>query len=560
MKYKVGKIINDDAIETILRNRGLNSDKVEAILNANIKNYESEENYKNIDRAYECLMDCIKNECKISLIVDSDNDGYCSAAILYTFIYNYLEYDDIHYIIRKKNSKSHGLDEEVMDIVLNDGTQLLITPDAGSSDIEQQKILHENGIKFIALDHHEFNSKEVPSYSIVVNNQDGQVKNIHGSGTLVTYKFIRYVAKEEGINIYNDFIDLVNIANIADITNMTSLENRYFYNKGKRVKNMTSSLLSTFAKELKKKKLITIENVAFGITNKINSIIRMGTYEDKCELFEALIDSTEKVEYNPKGRRKQIITLQEKVIKVADKLKREQKSKEDEAMENLKILNNSDDMVMLVDGKNIPSEITGLVANKIINKYHKPVLVLKPKENNYSGSARGYNTVSFKDICEESGLFNWVRGHANAYGFSIKKENIKDFSKYCNEKLKNLDTTTEVIVDYVYEENIDWMDLMELGDLEELWCNDIKAPNLLIRNVIVYAVDIYKKGSTFTFEVGDVLYKKEFSSNIFFDNVIHAENKKRNKKLKMDILCNVKKLEYNGKCYVNIIDIESEVI
>lgn len=560
MKYKIGKM-QDDVIDTILSNRNLTYEQVDNILDANIDSWEDPSNYKNIDKAYKRLIDSIQNKENIGVLVDPDADGYLSATIIFDFIYCYLEYDNIYYIIQSK-PKARGITKEVIERVKKSNIKLLITPDSSSNDVEEQKELYKLGTKFIALDHHEFDSSETPKESIIVNNQDGQVKNIYGSGSLVTYKFVKYVADKEFIDIGYDYIDLVNIANIGDMMDMSSLENRYFYNIGKHIKNITNALILEFVKDLKKRKILTIEDVAFGITNKINSIIRNGSQEEKEDLFMALNGEESEVEYKYQGKiRKQ--SIQKSIIRLSSRLKKNQKQLEQSVDKNdLKFFTKESDKIVIIDGKNIDKSITGLMANKFLNMYAKPVIIVKKDgdKGEYSGSARGITIDSFKDICEESQLFIFTEGHNNAFGVSILKDNISEFIEYANEKLKNVKFDNSIIIDYVYEENIPLDDVIDLADLSELWCNNIKKPNILVKNVIINSEDIDKKFNTIKFKIDNILYKKDFCSKVFYDKLIDLENNKDiNKDLEMDILCTIKSFE-NGRGYVDIIDVESKVI
>ena len=559
MKYKIGEMSND-VIDTILKNRNITYDEVDEILTANRDNWENPLNYKNMDRAYNTLMEVVRNNGNVAVLIDPDCDGYISATIMFDFIYYYLEYDSVSFIIQSL-PKARGLTEEVMNIVQKNNVNLLITPDSSSNDFEQQKKLHELGIKFIALDHHEFDSSKVPKESIIVNNQDGQVENIYGSGSLVTYKFVNYVAEKEFIDIGYDYMDLVNIANIGDMMDMTSLENRYFYNTGKKVKNISNALVLEFVKTLKKRKYLTIKDVAFNISNKINSIVRNGSYEEKRDLFLALNGDETKVEYTYRGKTK-TQSLQEAIIRIGNRLKNNQnKLLSDVDEDNLGIFTEDNDKIVVIDGSSINRNVTGLMANKLLHKYGKPILIVKKnEEGEYSGSARGIGIESFKDICEGSKLFSLTEGHGNAFGVSIPKENIHKFIEYANKELKDIEFDNSTIVDYVYEENIPLEDVIDLGELSELWCNDVEKPILLIKDVIVNSEDIDKKFNTVKFKVDNILYKKDFCSKIFYEKLINLENNEDiDKDLKMDILCTISSFE-NGRSYVEIIDVESEVI
>ena len=176
---------SDDVIESIYSNRKITHDEVTRLLSASEDDWEDPSGYPNIDRAYECLMKHIKNDNTIYIQADSDVDGLISCSILMNFILKYLKYDNVYYLTHK--GKQHGITNETINSCIKGEIGLLITPDAGSSDITQMRILAENNIDFISLDHHLYNPDDIPEYSIVVNNQHPNVNNKYGSGSLVTY-------------------------------------------------------------------------------------------------------------------------------------------------------------------------------------------------------------------------------------------------------------------------------------------------------------------------------------------------------------------------------------
>ncbi len=560
MKYKLKGKIKNSVLDTILSNRNLTEEKVEWLLNADESNWEDTRNYININDAYKCLMENIYKFKNILICMDEDLDGVSSASIIYQFIRDDLGYNNVFYTIHSRN-KTHGLSDEIVNKAIK-SCDLLIMPDAASSDIEGQKKLLEHDVNFIALDHHLFDANVIPPGAIVVNNKDGNVENSFGSGAAVTYKFVHYVAEQENIDIGNKYIDLVNLANIADMMDMTSLENRYIFNEGKQINNITNNMLNVFVKEHNIKPYLKIDDVAWNIAPLCNSIIRNGTVDDKDMLFRAFIGEDETIQYKSRGQYKEQ-SLQEAVIRIANNLKRKQKDLIDKATKgNVKLLSKDTDMVVLIDSQNIDRNITGVVANKFLQIYNKPILMLREDKNIYRGSARCPNQIeSFNNICKESGLFEYVEGHDNSFGYSIQKDNIDKFIEFVNEKLKNIDFTNEVEVDYIYEKNIPLEDVISIGELEDVWCNTLKRPKFIIKGVKVNSKKIKKVGfANYSFMNNKILFRKDYCSKVFFSKMIDEENnEKHDKDLVLDILCSIK-LNDKGRSYIDIIDVDSRAI
>ena len=180
-----GNIIND-----VLINRGINNP--ETYLNLNESVIIPYQNSDNMNKAVELFMKHFNNKDKIEILVDSDPDGFCSAAMMYSYIKKMNADYPVNYILHAR-AKAHGLDD---DIVISDDTTLLIIPDAGTNDTEQCKELSERGIDILILDHHE--SEEENPYALIVNNQMSDNyfnKDFCGAG--VVYKFLQALRSEE---------------------------------------------------------------------------------------------------------------------------------------------------------------------------------------------------------------------------------------------------------------------------------------------------------------------------------------------------------------------------
>ena len=89
------------------------------------------------------------NNKDLYVVVDSDCDGYTSAAIIMNYLYKiYPErINSFHYILH--TGKQHGLEDTVNQIPNN---CLVILPDSSTNDINEIKILLENNCSVVILD------------------------------------------------------------------------------------------------------------------------------------------------------------------------------------------------------------------------------------------------------------------------------------------------------------------------------------------------------------------------------------------------------------------------
>ena len=150
MQYKVINknkdcLNNDNLLYTLLQQRGVEDPN-------KLMNLDSDCVYdgmllNNMDRGLNMLYWHLTNGCKIHVIDDSDFDGYSSAASCINYIRDIGFNNDITFSIHK--NKEHGI---ILNRLKDYEFDLLIVPDAGSSDMEQCKELKDKDI--LILDHH----------------------------------------------------------------------------------------------------------------------------------------------------------------------------------------------------------------------------------------------------------------------------------------------------------------------------------------------------------------------------------------------------------------------
>ena len=160
----------------------------------------------------------VNNKDTVGIVMDSDMDGACSAAIIDMFCHQMGMETKIYF----HSGKQHGIHDKVEEII-NDNFSFIIVPDAGTNDIEDCKLIKKNNKEcdILILDHHEV-LYENP-YATIINNQLGNVnKALSGAG--VTYKFIQAYSFSKKI-IHGQYEDIVAVSIVSDVCDLTSLEN-----------------------------------------------------------------------------------------------------------------------------------------------------------------------------------------------------------------------------------------------------------------------------------------------------------------------------------------------
>ena len=451
---------------------------------------------------------------RIALIVDSDMDGICSAAMVYLWAKNFFPTKEITYLLHE--GKQHGL-EDMMERL--EDFNFVIIPDAGSNDYEFHRELKSMGTDILVLDHHE--AEKYSEDAVVVNNQLSKRyanKNLCGSG--VVLKFLHFYEHhfygddfigQTHLGLADSLFDLAAAATISDVMSLTTTENRFIVSKG--LANITNYGLKTFVEKqaysLKGK--VTPIGIAFYIAPIVNAILRVGTYEDKDLLFRAFIRGRDTEPSTKRGHKPgEVEIVAEKAFRIGTNCR----SKQNKLMDlgEKLILNDIYERgldtypIIFVDlsdelAATIPSELTGLIAMRINNDFNKPTLIGRFGNNNcIKGSIRNNskNGLDFKEFLLESSCFEFVEGHANAAGFSIPITQVEELLNYSTYKLHDVDLSESIyVVDYEFTQDmlheIDILadEVMSHGDI---WGNDVEAPKIAIKDILINSSDVMIMG------------------------------------------------------------------
>ena len=453
------------------------------------------------------LVTHISQNDKVLIQVDSDADGYTSAALLINYLHclfpGFVE-SNIQYRIH--TGKQHGI---ILETVPED-VKLVIIPDAGSNQFEEHKTLSERGVDVLVIDHHE--AEEVSEYACIINNQlcDYPSKSLSGVG--MVYKFCSYIDSLLGKNYAENYIDLVALGCIADMMDLRDFELRRLVEKG------LQQIQNPYFKGMVEKNAYSIGaevtpfGIAFYVAPYVNATIRVGTQDEKLILFESMLDyrGYELIPSTKRGCKGQSETRVEQACRNCTNIKNRQTKARDASLEIIEriieeknLLENKILAIKLDADYAVDKNLTGLVANQIMSKYQRPVLILnervieeinpstgeKTEIKTWEGSGRGYDKSSFDNFREfliNSNLVMYGEGHANAFGSGIRDDKFIEFINYSNNALKDFDFSPYYRVDFIYSaDEVTSNDILNLANFKHLWGQGVEEPLIAIENVKV---------------------------------------------------------------------------
>ena len=494
-RIPLGRLLT--AVEQVLANRGIAPENVEHYLNTTDEDILSPMLIMNIEEGVKVLIKHIAQGDKVLVQIDSDCDGYTSAAALINYLNRLFPgFVQTNVYYRIHTGKQHGILLET----IPDDVKLVIAPDSSSNDYEVHQQLKSKGVDVLVIDHHE--ADKISENAVIINNQlcDYPTKSLSGVG--MVYKFCSYMDELLNVDYADDYLDLVALGMVADMMDLRDFETRHLITRG------LENIRNPYFKGMVDKQAYSLKDgispigVAFYIAPYVNATIRMGTQEEKLMLFESMLDyrGYELVPSTKRGCKGQTETRVEQACRNCTNIKNRQTKARDAALENIeriikeKNLLENKILAIKLDTFAADRNLTGLIANQLMAKYQRPVLLLNKTEDGWEGSGRGYDKSRFDNLREflkDSGLVMYAEGHANALGVGITDEWFNTFIEYSNRELAEFDFTPCYKVDFIFSgSDFRGMDIVEIAELKTLWGQGVDEPLVAIEHINVYAGNV----------------------------------------------------------------------
>lgn len=411
-----------EIIDTLLESRGIND--VTEFLHPSEDDVLPLEKLHNIDKAAQVILDGVDDIDTVFLVYyDTDSDG-CTAGSIATRYLEHLGANVFTYINEKKD---HGIKNFDTDL-LND-VDIVWIVDSIQDSIEPYKRFLDKNVQIVITDHHlikdEFR-KEMEDLGIILVSSAVDYENPALSGSGVTWKLCQYM-DYMNLDDYSDkMIDLAAVGLIADMSDMMSKENRAICDKA------FKSLHNLGIKKINGGYAFVSRNVSFGIAPKINAANRVNHNDLAMNVF--LSDDEDEIAEIIKGLNDCREEQNKIVAEIMPKL-------EEQAQEQLE---NKCMFFFIPD--DTEASVSGLIGNKLLEKYNRPLLVLKKYGNEFSGSMRAIGVTSFKEYCDNTGI-GWCSGHENAAGIGIPIIQFEEFKTAILKELADVEFVCETTAD-----------------------------------------------------------------------------------------------------------------
>ncbi|MDB9792136.1 single-stranded-DNA-specific exonuclease RecJ [Candidatus Pelagibacter sp.] len=407
----------NDILSRLIISRKFEDDEI-ATINADLDLNNVFLNNEDFNQSIKLIVNCINNNEKICVLGDYDVDGSAATSLFVKFLESINH--SFFYYIPDREKDGYGATKKLFQKLILEEPKLIIMVDCGSTSNEAIDFLNENKIKSLIIDHHEIN-KPFPNANSIINpkKNNGYKEYDYLCATSLSYFFLDLLIKEvkSKINI-KDYLIYVLLATVCDVMPLRKL-NRLIALSALKNFDITKNIpLNTLFELNNKKNKININDLGYLIGPILNAGGRLGKSRYATELLSSNNNQVIKDRSNYliklNNKRKEIETL---VLNEIDFQKIEKENKE----------------VIIYYNQNINEGLIGIIAARLKDYFNKPSIVITTSNNLLKGSARSvynYNIGRLiknsldKDIIISGG------GHNMAAGFTLNKENLKNFEDY----------------------------------------------------------------------------------------------------------------------------------
>jgi len=390
-----------------------------------------------INAAADMLAEAVTAGASIVIVGDFDADGATSCALAVRCLKAF-GLDDVSYLVPNRFEYGYGLSPEIVGMAAMRQPDIIVTVDNGISSVAGVHAAQALGISVLVTDHH-LPGEELPTADVIVNpNLQGDrfaSKNLAGVG-VIFYVMLAVRAQlrqtgwfsQSGVAEPNmsQYLDLVALGTVADVVPLDQ-NNRILVQQGmQRIRQgqACAGIQALLTVGKRNPLRLASSDLGFTVGPRLNAAGRMDDMSLGIEcllsddLEKAMVLATELDELN-RERRQVEQSMQQDALAIVEKIA---------------IDDSSLPTVYCLSDETWHQGVVGLVASRIKEQVHRPVVALAPGdgENEWKGSCRSVEGVHIRDVLARldslhPGLMTKFGGHAMAAGLSLKAENLSQF-------------------------------------------------------------------------------------------------------------------------------------
>lgn len=416
-KYKL-----DTLAAQILWQRGIRAEEeIQAYLNPDLQQLHDPFLLHDMEKAVQRILTAIENGQNILIYGDYDADGMTASSVMKSALDELGA--EVQVYLPNRFTDGYGPNLDVYKyFIQNEDIDLIITVDNGVAGHEAIAYAQSQNVDVIVTDHHSMPEVLPEAFAIVhPEHPESNYPFKYLAGVGVAFK----VATALLDYIPSDMLDLVAIGTIADMVSLTD-ENRILVSHGLKVLANTEraglmELMRLSGTDFEK---VNEETIGFQIAPRLNAL---GRLDDPNPAIELLTGWDEEVAAE--------------IAQMIDEKNSERKVIVENIF-NQALTMITDEPIQILHHKDWHKGVLGIVAGRLLEQFHNPIIMLAEEEGVLRGSARSIENFNiFEALNEHRELFMAFGGHKQAAGMTFALENV--------EAIK------QVMLDFIQENDID---------------------------------------------------------------------------------------------------------
>jgi single-stranded-DNA-specific exonuclease len=424
---------------------------------------------------------------------DYDVDGICATALALLVLRELGA--DVDWHLPSRFEEGYGLAGQTLTRLAKDGFGLVLTVDCGITAVTEIRDARAAGLEVVVTDHHR-PGDELPDCPVVAT-KPSSYPFPELSGTGVVFKLAEALLGTDDDRLVRH-LDLVALATIADVVPLVD-ENRALAIAGlRKLAASTRPGLKALMRAARVDPAVVDEGaVAFRLAPRINAAGRLGRPTAALEL---LLTDDEETARRIAG---ELEELNRERQAVEDRILREASAAIDAWPEARR---NRRGYVLADAGWH--EGVIGIVASRLVERYHRPVVLIAGTDGDWKGSGRSIPTFDLHaGLAACAGNLERFGGHRAAAGLSIRPEAVdglaEAFAAYADEHLAVADLQAVTPIDAIVPGSALTLDLC--AELRRLAPFGLGNPgvNLLVAGCELTELSTVGEGKHLRFRVTD---------------------------------------------------------
>ncbi|WP_342990724.1 single-stranded-DNA-specific exonuclease RecJ [Streptococcus anginosus] len=493
-----------------------------------------------MDKAVTRIRQAIENYEQILIYGDYDADGMTSASIVKEALEQLGAECQVY--LPNRFTDGYGPNASVYKYFIeNQGISLIVTVDNGVAGHEAIELAQSMGVDIIVTDHHSIPEGLPDAYAIVhPEHPEAEYPFKHLAGCGVAFKLATALLEEVQVEL----LDLVAIGTIADMVSLTD-ENRILVKYGLSVLKNTQriGLQELFKIAGIQENEVDEETVGFQIAPRLNALGRLDDPNPAIELLTG---------FDEEEARDIALMINQK--------NEERKEIVQKIYDEAKTMVDPDNPVQVLASEGWNPGVLGIVAGRLLEELHQPVIVLNIENDLAKGSARSIEAVDiFEALDPHRDLFVAFGGHAGAAGMTLEASKLEALSQvlvaYIEDNQVDLSTKNELFLDE--ELSLPDLTLETLKNFEKL------APFGMDNKKPIFYLKDFKVENSRTMGAGNTHLKLKISqANVAFEVVAFslgnlATEFSQTKNLELAVTLSVNK--WNGQTSLQLMLVDARV-